>query len=96
MQKTLFFVAFQAERREEVMGKKALVVFKFVTNSPALGVSRLEQCWLLLELIFLKAHGACVRHVDVDGGSRVLYSNYGQAWETKSYEVARLPELLYQ
>ena len=41
--KTLFFVTFQAERREEKMGKKALIVFKFVTNSPALGVSRLGQ-----------------------------------------------------
>ena len=54
--KTLFFVIAEAERREEEkMGKKALVVFKFVTNSPALGVSRLEQCWLWLEWFFLKA-----------------------------------------
>ena len=46
VQKTLFFVAFQAERRrEEVMGKKALVVFKFVTTSLALGVDWLGQCW---------------------------------------------------
>ena len=95
--KSLFFVAFQAERRrEEVMGKKALVVFKFVTTSLALGVDWLGQCWFWLERFFLKAHRVCVRHVDVDGGSRVLYSNYGQAWETKSYEVARVPELLYQ
>ena len=46
MQKNLFFAAFQAERRgEEVMGKKALVVFKFVTASPALEIDWIGQCW---------------------------------------------------
>ena len=46
VQKTVFFVAFQAKRRREgVMGKKALVVFKFVTTSLALGVDWLGQCW---------------------------------------------------